>query len=520
MMTGLPDREKPPVHDDRCSQRIRVLRLAEAGDPPEPPVELLQAIAAEIQSCCGQRPLRAYRLAYGWTVGGAIKALQDRCVSDGLGHPGISKRAWQDWEAGKRPNRHNQDLLCRIFGTGPVQLGFAQDYRGGDLTPGAIEPDLLAARSHPLPAKDPLVHPFMELPTEWQRSAHPARSSIQGVEWDLVMNAAHESSEHAAAFESASVGPNALEQIGEDVLRIARAYVHAPPLPLLGELIRVRNRVYWLLDRTRNPAQQRDLYLVAGQACGLLASASFDLGYPHAAAQQARAARAYGEIIESRELSAWADGMLACVEMWAGRSGQARLLAERGLSVAPDGTCRVRLWSIAARAAALQGDEQRAVEAIMASKRARDTRAAITLLHDSVGGEFGFSLARQAFCNGSAYLRLGRSEEALTECGQAVDLYAQASAEERWYAAEAGGRTDLAAAHLLQGDLAGAREAVSDVLKLQSDKRVEGVVRRLSALREVLAGPSFRTKEAYALTEEIEQFTASTAVQVLPAPPS
>jgi hypothetical protein len=33
----------------------------------------------------------------------------------------------------------------------------------------------------------------------------------------------------------------------------------------------------------------------------------------------------------------------------------------------------------------------------------------------------------------------------------------------------------------------------------------------------VLAGPSFRSKEARALTEEIEQFTATTAVQVLPA---
>jgi tetratricopeptide (TPR) repeat protein len=520
LTAGPPHREKPPVHDDRCSQRIRVLRLAEAGDPPAPPAELLQAIAAEIQSCCSQRPLRAYRLAYGWTVGAAIKALQDRCVSDGLGHPGISKRAWQDWEAGKRPNRHNQDLLCRLFGTGPVQLGFGQDYRGGDLTPVSIEPGLLAARGRSLHADDPLVHPFSEFSTQWQRPAHPARPSTQEVEWGLVMNAAHESSEHAAAFESASVGPNALEQIGEDILRIARAYVHAPPLPLFGELIRVRNRVYWLLDRTRNPAQQRDLYLVAGQSCGLLASASFDLGYPHAAAQQARAARAYGEIIESRELSAWADGLLACVEMWAGRPHPALLLAERGLSVAPDGTCRVRLLSIAARAAALQGDEQRAVEAIMASKRARDTRAATTLLHDSVGGEFGFSLARQTFCNGSAYLRLGRSEEALTECGQAVELYAQAAAEERWYAAEAGARADLAAAHLLRGDLAGAREAVSGVLKLQSDKRVEGVVRRLSALRGVLAGPSFRSKEARALTEEIEQFTATTAVQVLPAPPS
>ena len=84
-----------------------------------------------------------------------------------------------------------------------------------------------------------------------------------------MMSAAHESSEHAAAFESASVGPNALEQIGEDVFRLARAYLQAPPLSLLAELIRVRDRAYWLLDRTRSPSQQRDLYLIAGQACGL-----------------------------------------------------------------------------------------------------------------------------------------------------------------------------------------------------------------------------------------------------------
>ncbi len=349
-MRGPPGRERPPAHDDRCAQRIRVLHLAEAGDPPAPPTELLHAIAAEIQSCCGQVPLRAYRLAYGWTIAAAIRALHSRCTDDGLSHPGVSKRAWQDWEAGKRPNRHNQDLLCRLFGTGPVELGFAQDYRGGEVSAVSTDLAIPAARSRPVPQGDPwdrnpTVRSFSTPPSVgWERSAQPARPGGQEVEWDLVMNAAHESSEHAAAFESASVGPNALEQLGEDILRIARAYVHAPPLPLLAELIRVRDRAYWLLDRTRNPAQQRDLYLAAGQACGLLASASFDLGHPHAAAQQARAARAYGEIIQVRELSAWADGMLACVELWAGRPGQALLLAERGLTVAPDGTCRVRLW--------------------------------------------------------------------------------------------------------------------------------------------------------------------------------
>jgi tetratricopeptide (TPR) repeat protein len=524
-VTGPPGRERPPAHDDHCAQRIRVLKLAEAGDPPSPPTELLHSIAAEIQLHCGQVPLRAYRLAYGWTIAAAIKALHSRCVGDGPSHPGVSKRAWQDWEAGKRPNRHNQDLLCRLFGTGPVELGFAQDYRGEEVSAVSADLAIPLARSRPVSQGDPwdrypTARSFGAPLAGWERSVQPARSGGQGVEWDLVMNAAHESSEHAAAFESASVGPNALEQLGEDILRIARAYVHAPPLPLMTELIRVRDRAYWLLDRTRNPAQQRDLYLAAGQTCGLLASASFDLGYPHAAAQQARAARAYGEIIQGRELSAWADGMLACIEMWAGRPGQALLLAERGLTVAPDGTCRVRLWCIAARAAALQGDEQRAIDAIVASKRTRDTRAAPTDLHDSVGGEFGFGLARQAFCNGSAYLKLGRPEEALAECGQAVELYARAAAEERWYAAEAGARADLAAAHLLRGDLAGAREAVSEVLTLDPSKRVEGVIRRLGVLRDVLAGRGFQNREAQVLAEEIEQFTAAPAVQVLPAPPS
>jgi tetratricopeptide (TPR) repeat protein len=524
-MKGQSGPDNTPAHDDRCAERIRVLRLADAGDPPTPPTELLHEVTAEIQSCCGQVPLRAYRLAYGWTVAGAIKALHSRFADDCLGHPGVSKRAWQDWEAGKRPNRHNQDLLCRLFGTGPVKLGFANDYGRGEVSDVLAGNGILRGEIRPASRGTPYLPELPARSLSGLSAADtwlvpPAGPRSQRVGWDLMMNAAHESSEHAAAVEAASVGPNSLEQIGEDVLRIARSYLHAPPLPLLGELIRVRDRAYWLLDRTRNPSQQRDLYLIAGQACGLLASSSFDLGYDHAAAQQARAARAYGQIIDGKELSAWADGMLACIEHWAGRPGQALLLAERGLADAPDGTCRVRLWCIAARAAAMQGDEERAVNAIIASEKARDSRAAPTGLHDGVGGEFGFGPARQAFSNGSAYLKLGRPTEALTECGRAIELYAQAPAEERWYAAEAGARADLAAAHLLQGDLAGAREAVGEVLNLDPSKRVEGVVRRLGVLRETLAGSSFQHRAARTLAEEIEQFTATHAVQALPVAPS
>jgi tetratricopeptide (TPR) repeat protein len=455
--------------------------------------------------------LREQRLAHSWSVAEmgrqlhrAAKATDDHTVPS----TAILTSYVRRWEAGKIGLTERYRLhYCTALGIPPAQFGPHQPQPRGATLPsvGVTSGDVVTASAGISPNLRP--------------STQTARTSDRGVEWNLVMNAAHESSEHAAASESASIGPNALEQISEDILRIARAYVHAPPLPLLAELIRVRDRAYWLLDQTCTPAHQRDLYLAAGQACGLLASASFDLGYPHAAAQQARASRAYGAIIGCVELSAWADGMLACIELWAGRPRQALLLAERGLAVAPDGTCRVRLWCIAARAAALQSDEQRAVDAIVASKRARATRPAATELHDSIGGEFSFNLARQAFCNGSAYLKLGRPEEALAECGQAVNLYAQAGVDERWYAAEAGARADLAAAHLLQGDLAGARESLSGVFTLHPGKRVEGVVRRLSALREVLAVGS-HNKDAQTLVEEIEQFTATTAVQVLPKAPS
>jgi hypothetical protein len=65
-----------------------------------------------------------------------------------------------------------------------------------------------------------------------------------------VVAVAHESSEHAALTESVSLGVTTLEQLRDDVVRLARAYVGTPPLPVLRETSRVRNRAYLLLSRT------------------------------------------------------------------------------------------------------------------------------------------------------------------------------------------------------------------------------------------------------------------------------
>ncbi|KAB8172350.1 hypothetical protein [Microbispora catharanthi] len=296
-----------------------------------------------------------------------------------------------------------------------------------------------------------------------------------------------------------------------DIIRLAHAYVHAPPVPLFGELTRVRNRTYRLLERTRNPRQQHGLYLAAGQLCGLLGSASFDLGYPYAAAEQARAARVNGEVIGHNELSAWADGLLACVEFWAGRPAQALRLVERGLAIAPAGTTRVRLLSIAARASALLGDGDGTRNAILA---ARDARGPQGELHEGVGGEFGFDEAREAFCAGSAYLSAGLAPEAEAECQRALNLYQSAPDEQRWYAAEASASVDLAAARLLADDTDGAADALAPVLALHPDKRVEGLVKRMGQVRASLA--SVASHEAGSLAERIEVFSAETATLALP----
>jgi hypothetical protein len=242
-------------------------------------------------------------------------------------------------------------------------------------------------------------------------------------EQDTVAAVAHESSEHAAFAESGSLGTAALDQLHDDVLRLARAYVSTPPSPVLREASRVRNRAYLLLSQTQRPRQRRDLYLVTGQLCALLASSSFDLGYPAAAAAQARASWTYGVIAEHDELRAWAAGMQATILLWAGRPHEAIDRIEAGLANVPRGTPRVRLLCIQSRAWARLGNAAETEEALASCRTERERTDGTNELHDHIGGEFGFSEARQAFCSGSAYLQLGSVERAVEECERSVRLY-------------------------------------------------------------------------------------------------
>ncbi|MFF0528321.1 helix-turn-helix domain-containing protein [Nocardia amikacinitolerans] len=335
-------------------------------------------------------------------------------------------------------------------------------------------------------------------------------------ERDLIMAAAHEASEHAGRAESTNVGASTLEQLDADVTRIANEYVHIPPVPMMVEMLRVRRRVYRLLEGHQRPSDTSHLYLLAGTLSGLLANASTDLGYYDAAGEQARAAWAYAELCGHNGLRAWTRGMHALIEYWSERPRRAVLLAQSGQDFADSATAKVRLLNIEARIWSKIGSAADTDRCIRAADEAREL-AATDDLHDEIGGVFGFPDAKAQYYAGATYIHLGQAEPALTATERAIDLYSNGPSEKRSYGAEALARVDSAAAHLINGSLDGAAEALHPVLGLAEDKRIAQLEERLTGVRRRIAQPAFRdATEARYLDERIEEFCGSTAAKGIP----
>ncbi|MBV8933330.1 MAG: hypothetical protein JOZ47_14070 [Kutzneria sp.] len=321
------------------------------------------------------------------------------------------------------------------------------------------------------------------------------------------MTAGRESVEHAIGSASA-IDPSALEQLHAEAQRAARAYYFAPPLAMLADLVRLRNTVYEQLDRTAKPRQKAELYLIAGQVCGLLSSVSWDLGYPDVADEQARAAHTYGSVIDHPSLQAWARALQVTVTFWSGRPRRATSIASTALDTAPAGTARARLHSVNARALALVGAHQEVAAELAAAAEELD-RAGDDPFLDEIGGELGFDRSRRALCAGASFVALGNGEQAEIESTAALALFGQMPERVRWEAGELGARVDLSAARVLRGDLAGAENALQPVLDLAPERRTEALSRRLVNLGRVLGTRQFRgAVEANRMGEAIEEFTA------------
>jgi hypothetical protein len=471
--------------DASNASQLRASVLAEAGNPADPPRFLLETIAVQMVRDYGFRALKGHRLAHGWTVEAAVTAFHAMCQDNRLGARGLTARSWLEWEAGEHPNADYQDLLCRLFRTDPVSLGFRTAY------------------------KEPAAGP----------RPGPLNGQAEGETAEVVRWAARESLAHVAGAELSDAGPSLLDLFAADITRLARAYLHQAPLPVFAELARIRRDACELLARRLRPSQRADMLVLAGQVCGLLANASLDLGSSKAAAAQARAAWTYALAAGHDGLSAWIRGLQAMIAFWSHDQKAAIALARDGQRYASSATPRTRLHAIEALACAAIGAQPDALAALKAAERTLHCGQNTDEIHDMVAGEFGFAPAKWSYLAGSTYVRLGLPRQAIASAGTAIRLYQDGPVTERSYGNEALARVDLVNAYVLADNLEAAGQSAALIFGLPHDQRIDSLSRRLHGIGGLLRDPRYRAApQALELIERIEAFQA--AHGELPSPAS
>ncbi len=308
-----------------------------------------------------------------------------------------------------------------------------------------------------------------------------------------VALAAAESARFGQSAEQSNVGPRALEQCRADLTRLVTRYPSRPVYPTFMELCALRDRVFALLEGRQPPGQRRELYLLAGALCGVLANASLDLGRRQAAETQARTAFLCAELAGNNALCAWVRGTQSLIAYWDDRPRDAVELATDGWRYVPEtGTARVRLAAIEARAQA-QLHHQRATEnALARADRAREEVRDV----DDPGGLFAFPVAKQIFYSATARLWLAGHANCATaerDAANAVVLYETDPPQQRRLGELCLVRLDLAVARLGRDDLDGAAEQVHDVLAVAADRCTDSIARRLGQVARVVRRPRYRT---------------------------
>ncbi|MBF6229283.1 hypothetical protein IU470_29860 [Nocardia abscessus] len=357
--------------------------------------------------------------------------------------------------------------------------------------------------------------PVQVPPQELVAPGRPAPGIREDIE-EMTTMAAAESAAFGEFAEQSNVGPHTLEQFHADLQRIVNVYPNRPVYPAFVELRSLRDRVFRKLEGRQPPKLTRDLYLVAGTVCAVLANASFDLGSIDAAQTQARAAFLCGELAQHNGLRGWVRGLQALIAYWDDRFTDAVNFAEQGWQFAPEaGTARVRLASVEARARARMRDASGTEEALARANWAREHVQG----EDQPGGMMAFPIGKQAYSAANAHLWLGGDRNyaiAETLADESLQLYLEDPPEQRRLGEMSLARLDLAVARLLQRDLDGAAEQIEAVLETGGQRRVESVGRRLRQISTALERPHFQTSAlAVGLRDRIKDSPVSSA-QALP----
>ena len=476
----------------------------------------MDAVAAEMRRRWRFRPRESYRHAHGWSqdeVAARFTEVAARLAPGTRSAPMVGTRVgeYERWpQGGRRPSPYVLTVLAEVYGT---EVGRLLDGIDEDAMPEQDRAVLAALNStrsgeveRVLPRRVPQpVHPPVPAPAtsavppplvssvptrrlsglaDAARLAVPLRyaSSDKGDEAELMVAAATAAAEFGEWAEASSVGPITLEQLDQDVREIARDYLTLPPHQLLRRALDHRGRVFQLLEGRLRPAHARELYVLAGKLCGLVAWMVSDLGYHSQAGTHARIAGLCADLADKPSLRGWVRATQSKLAYWDGRPRASAQFAEDGLTHGVQDSGRVLLAALAARGWARDNEPERARQALERVTQEREHIRA----PDEVGGVWGFSEAQEHYLVGSTHLYLREWEAAAAAADRAVWLFEIAPPEQRFYGAESLALLDSAIAHVETGDLTEAAQRLQPVLELAPDKRVTLICRRSADLQRTL----------------------------------
>ena len=328
-------------------------------------------------------------------------------------------------------------------------------------------------------------------------------------EGQLITMSAERARNFLSRAEVSNVGPETLDQLTDDVRRVASVYNQKPLTELLGDLVEVQERAFSFLEGHQKLNQTRQLHFLAGVTSGLMAKASHDFGAPHDAMTHARTAFVCADNADHNGLRAFIRGLQSLIAYWAGRPMDAVRFAESGSEAAgrSTGTSSVWLASSEARAWAVLRNVEKANQAIA---RAMELREGVSLDElDEFGGICTFSRPRQLYyaADALAWVCDEQAQEGERMALEAVSAYDTAPPHERAFSDEAGARTDLAIARISLGELDGAMEALDPVLSLPPAQRINGIVLSVNRVHSALSTVVSDARERSGMQESIESFT-------------
>ncbi|MGH3870789.1 MAG: hypothetical protein ACRDSR_04615 [Pseudonocardiaceae bacterium] len=442
--------------------------LIAAGEPPRSDTALYHAIARRIAGCCGYSALKSHRLAWGWTVEHAVNAFHVMCQEQRLGARGLTQRSWLGWEAGGQPNDDYRDLLCRLFQTGPVALGFGRDYTPDPGSAVISEPQAPSTLGQGGGATD--RRRALKLGGQVTLGAAVGAGLGAG-----LTDAAADAMAFTQRAEASDVGPRTLEHLELAVAGMAAAFTYTSPAELFPQARWYRHKVDGLLDGPHTLRQGRDLYRQAGWLSIVLAWLSHDLGDNVAADAYGLDAYEHGWQAEDNEICAWAMDVTATVARANHRPAAARDAALKGLHHAPEGSAAaVRVSAQLARAYAWTGAEDQVIDTL------RATRSRLDRLAAPGSGLFAVDAGRVACYSASSYVLLRRPTEAVPHAREAIAFYREVGPERRCPTREAIARLDLASAHI---ELGAPDDAAQEIHTALNSERLTGsVVSRLGRL--------------------------------------